>query len=53
MVGAWGGSVSTPDSLLQLRALDWVVDGNLICLVFFVIKALFCSKKILLFQNLC
>ncbi|XP_025105815.1 protein dcd1B-like [Pomacea canaliculata] len=27
MVGAWGGSVSTPDSLLQLRALDWVVDG--------------------------
>ncbi|KAK7112970.1 protein dcd1B-like [Littorina saxatilis] len=27
MIGAWGSSLKTPNSLLQLRALDWAVDG--------------------------
>lgn len=28
MFGAWGSALPNSDGLLQLRALDWVVDGN-------------------------
>ena len=28
MFGAWGSALSTPGSLLQLRALDWDTDGT-------------------------
>lgn len=28
MFGAWGKSVPVEGSLLQLRALDWSVDGK-------------------------
>jgi hypothetical protein len=28
MFGAWGDALPSTDSLLQLRALDWVTDGT-------------------------
>lgn len=28
MFGAWGAAIPATDSLLQLRALDWVTDGK-------------------------
>jgi len=27
MIGSWGSALKTPNSLLQMRALDWSVDG--------------------------
>jgi len=27
MIGAWGGAIDTPNSLYQLRALDWATNG--------------------------
>jgi isopenicillin-N N-acyltransferase like protein len=29
MFGAWGAALKNPNTLMQLRALDWVTDGGL------------------------
>jgi hypothetical protein len=34
MFGAWGKSVPVDGSLLQLRALDWSVDGKCVSIEF-------------------